>query len=307
MHHAEACPVCGGADAQSWPALTAPFIAEYVLDSEVGSCELRQCTHCGLRYFDRRYDDVDMGRLYASYRGEEYFRVRHHHEFWYTKAVNSLTHDPAVIAARQESLVRALSARIAPDGIGKVLDFGGDSGQLLPRNMGQARFVFDISDARPAPGVTKIAAEADLEPAGYDVVVLTGVLEHVSDPVALLGSVARLLTPGRGCLYAEVPWERYSLGLMGSRAGYLDWLRRHERLLHLVDLYSTSIRVKFRFIPPLGFPKLHEHINFFEERSLSRTLAAAGLDVLDCRRGRLAGERADTLLYAVGRAGPPPV
>jgi hypothetical protein len=49
-----------------------------------------------------------------------------------------------------------------------------------------------------------------------------------------------------------------------------------------VDFWSTAMRVKFRLIPPLGFVKQHEHLNFFDAHSLPILLEHAGLSLLSC-------------------------
>ncbi len=293
MLNIEECPICRATVCKSWSALVAPFIAEYVLHSPVSSCALKECSTCGFRFFNSRFEESEMARLYAGYRGPDYFEVRHRHEFWYSRQHNEDSgKDPAVVASRKAFLLDAIQRKVDRTTLDRVLDFGGDSGQLLPECIGGERHVFEISDAEPVSGVMKVADETHLQAHSYDLVVLSHVLEHTPDPVFLLSKMASLLKPG-GWLYVEVPWERYSLRFQGNSTAisrYLGWLSRHTWLLRIMDFYSTGFRVLLNVVPPFGFLKLHEHINFFDARSLSEGCVKAGLEVQLCWQSRLPKE-----------------
>ncbi len=49
-----------------------------------------------------------------------------------------------------------------------------------------------------------------------------------------------------------------------------------------MDFFSTVVRLKTNLIPPLGIMKCHEHLNYFNEKSLAALLCAAGFDVIEC-------------------------
>jgi SAM-dependent methyltransferase len=278
------CPVCGQGAGREWPSLVAPFIASFVLESSSSPCSLLECESCGLRFFNGRFEPEELNRLYADYRGESYFRSRHGFEPWYGKRHNQGTgHDPKVLAQRKAYLGAFLKQH-GLETVERVLDYGGDSGQFIPDGIGNVRHVFEVSAADPVNGVTKISDEEALSSGSYDLILLSHVLEHVPDPVELLHSLFALLKPGGGALYIEVPHERYRIwsgsGILQQR--YLAWLCRHSALLRLVDFLSTSCRVALGVIPPFGFPKLHEHINLFDETSLRKACEGAGLLVEDC-------------------------
>lgn len=278
------CPSCGGAPSRSWPALTAPFIAEYALQAPVSLCLLLECGSCGLRFFDHRYEDEEMKRLYSGYRGEAYFQARHRHEFWYLRRHNEGTgHDSDVLVARKAATEAFLRGHTEVALLSRVLDYGGDSGQFIPDGIGSQKDVFEVSDAPPIPGVRRYSDEALLEEGGYDLVLLNHVLEHAADPADLLRRVTRLMQPGTGLLHLEVPLERYDLDWVGQGAGEahrLATLATHPHWLRWLDFYSTLFRVAMKAIPPMGFLKLHEHINLFDGRALAKACTSAGLEVL---------------------------
>lgn len=295
------CDCCDGSDLVRWPALVAPFIADYVLGQTSEPCALAECRACGFRFFDLRFTDDEIARLYRHYRGEEYYAARHRHEPWYTRRFNDrFVDDAATIEARQAHLLTTLSS-IADRTLARVIDYGGDCGQLIPPSLGATlRDVYDLSDAPPVAGVRKVDDSA-LARSGYDLAILTGVLEHASEPSRLVERVASLLDR-HGLLYIEVPWERFSLRFVprgSAYAAYLRVLSRRKYLLRALDFYSTAFRVKIDAVPPLGFAKVHEHLSFFDTSSLTRLLQRCGLNVRHAERGVVAGVELATAVASV--------
>lgn len=277
---ASACPSCESTSWTAYPAVVAPFVAEYALGAHgpAPATRLIECRDCGLRFFEDRYTDSEIAKLYDDYRGERYFEARHRHEPWYTRGANSdIGDDPE----RRSVIERFVKRKVAH--VGDLLDYGGDRGQYIPQGLADRSFVYEISGVEPVAGITAIATEKELEGRTFDLVLLCHVLEHASSPRALLERLARLLRDQEGLLYVEVPFERPKLDLLGRRAGYAGWLNALRRMgpaLKAVDFVSTAFRLKLGFVPPLGLVKLHEHINFFDERSLRAMLEAAGLEPL---------------------------
>jgi SAM-dependent methyltransferase len=167
-----------------------------------------------------------------------------------------------------------------------VLDYGGDHGQFLPIAPGLERFVYDISGVPPEPGVTAFATKAELVGRTFDAIVISHVLEHVSDPGHVLDHVCSLAADG-GAIVIEVPDEHFDLRFMGKSEryqAYVDRVLRTQPFARLIDFYSAAFRTKLAMIPPLGFPRMHEHINYFDGRSLRVMLEARGVEVVACER-----------------------
>lgn len=305
MYRIDRCPCCAGESFDRWPALVAPFIADYVLRAPVERCELLECRGCGFRCFDQRFTSEEIARLYGSYRASSYFEARHRHEPWYSRRYNDdLGLSAEVVQVRQEHLLSFVERFVRPAQVEAVLDYGGDKGQLLPAALGRTRHVFEVSDVAPVAGVTRLGREDELSEGRYDLVILSQVLEHHSAPAQLLQQLGRLTRPG-GLVYIEVPHERVRLGLVPRGGGYrwyLDQLRQVPWLTRLVDLWSTAARVKLDVLPPLGFAKLHEHLNFFDVASLRALVGRCGLEVLACERSTLPrGKVRPPLLVCVAR------
>jgi SAM-dependent methyltransferase len=258
----------------------APFIARYACGIEPQACSLCECLSCTFRFFDSRLTDQEIGTLYAGYRGPAYFNARHRYEFWYSATVNAaIGNDPAEVESRKQNLAKILSGR--SDSISSVLDYGGDRGQFIPDHIGTERYVFEISDATTVPGVTRLES---VEQKQFDLVMLTHVLEHCSEPLKFVQELKRLAND-RTIYYFEVPFERPSLRLAPRGALpriYRDVLLRSGPLLTAVDLYSTICRVRFDCNLPLGIHKCSEHLNFFNEKSLRALLERCGYELLEC-------------------------
>lgn len=244
-----------------------------------------ECERCSFRFFDVRLTPEEVDRLYSGYRGDGYFAARHREEPWYSRKVNDgIGQDPAEIIARNRALESFLGEHVDATRIDKVLDYGGDRGQFIPASIGRQKYVFELSDAVPAEGVTRLAKESDIAPGAFDLVMLCGVLEHCSDPAEILRTLRKFGATG-SLLYIGVPYERYDVRFAGggaTYARYLDALLGVPPLLKLVDFYSAAARIRWDFIPPLGLVKCHEHLNFFNAQSITALLKRTGFSVLAC-------------------------
>jgi SAM-dependent methyltransferase len=283
-YRVRSCIGCGDSDLEFRPAIVAPFVADRAFRRPATVCRLAKCRACGLGFFEDRFDDGEAARLYASYRDEAYYQARHHWEGWYTRAFNASLGGAAEMTGRR-ALYRDTIARCTGDAaIDTVLDYGGDRGQLMVGGPGRAHYVYDISGVQPEPGVVSIADSAGLAGEVFDLVLLCEVLEHVSDPARIVGDAAAHVRPG-GLLYVTVPNREFPLTDIPQADWYAAYLRviLQSRLLTIaVDFWSTVIKVKLRRVPPLGFVKMHEHINFFDPTALARMLRLVGLNVLVC-------------------------
>jgi SAM-dependent methyltransferase len=204
-----------------------------------------RCRRCGLAYTDPRptaqqiddfYPDYHAGRRGALGRLEEWYQRRQHRE-----------------------IVRWLDA-LRPQR-GKLLDVGCGAGDLLlaaradgwrvrgvePAADGAAR----ARDERRLDVVEGRFEDASMPAASFDAVVLSGVLEHVHDPVATLRQARALLAPGGLVAVVSLP---------------------------LID--SPQAR---RFGPRWLALDLPRHLYHFDDASFRRLASACGLRVTATR------------------------
>jgi hypothetical protein len=81
-----------------------------------------------------------------------------------------------------------------------LVDYGGDKGQYIP-NLGQKKsYVLEVSENDALPGIDRISNLTEIQKP--DLVILSHVLEHVSNPKAMLEELLKQST----VLYIEVPF-----------------------------------------------------------------------------------------------------
>jgi SAM-dependent methyltransferase len=284
------CPCCQGVRLTSITGIVAPFIASYVLGEPPRVTDLLECEDCSFRFFRERFTAWQIEKLYGGYRGDRYLRERNRYEFWYTRTVNdSIGQSKKEIDTRKERLESFIGSYV-PIPVESVLDYGGDSGQFIPDRVGRNKFVFEISGVKVVDGVQLIPSQEELAGKTFDLILLCHVLEHYSDPADGLRSVSAYLKPGQSKLLIELPYERYILNCLPKRGlltsmyrCYLQWAVRSPFVLKGLDFISSALRVKFNIVFPFGFVKLHEHINFFNEKSIRTLLERSGYDLLACQ------------------------
>jgi SAM-dependent methyltransferase len=278
------CLACGAADLKFRAAITAPFVATRVFRGRSALCRIAHCHSCGLIFFEDRFDDREVADLYVDYRGEAYYLARHRCEPWYTRSFNSELGGAREMSDRRRMFHQTIRHYAPADQIDEVLDYGGDRGQLMVGGPGRDHYVFDISGVEPEAGVVSITDKEALGERTFDLVLLCEVLEHVSDPIRVLAGVVGHVKPG-GLLYVTVPNREFPVTdiPMGAwYSAYLQIILKSRRAILAGDFWSTGFRVKFGRVPPLGFVKMHEHVNFFDPGSLTRLLRRVGLSILIC-------------------------
>lgn len=254
------CPLCGSANRRPvWqgrfcdPAVRAMldrFHYSADLAAELGDAgfELVRCGQCGLLYHARHLDQAGLVRLYRDWTDQgqvSRFEAEHGRA------------DPDVVGRQKIKLALRLHhlARLRfPSRAGlRVLDFGCGNGEhlLAARLIGFATVGIDLSDSRVAaariggmPVYSGLDAFDAAGEAPVEGVILSQVLEHLTDPFGLLRALTARMAPG-GLMYIGVP-----------------------------DCTGVTVPTSFHdfhAVQPL------EHLNGFTPATLDRMAAAAGL------------------------------
>lgn len=154
----------------------------------------------------------------------------------------------AKVAAERSQKIFEILSKHKTHNSGRVLDFGGGDGKLLSTflDSGHICSLVDYSNNQ-LPGVNKIGnTEEDLV-GEFDYVILSHVLEHVSEPLQLIKKLGAHMT-NDGLIYVEIPIE----------------------IVAGLNLHHDPIT----------------HINFFTLSTLISTLQAGGFSVLEAFQGR---------------------
>ncbi|MEI6643873.1 MAG: class I SAM-dependent methyltransferase [Novosphingobium sp.] len=192
--HRPACPLCGKAETRFHAEA---HDIEYCTSDE--SWVWHACDHCGVLFID----PMPVDRLSEIYPANYY-------SYGAGKASTVQKIKEALDRRRFKGLLSAI-----PGTELSVLDIGGGSGWLLDMVKGADRrvthtTVVDLdagaADLARAKGHTFVQGrieDAELE-GQFDFILMLNLIEHVSDPRAMLAKVRRLLKPG-GQLFIKTP------------------------------------------------------------------------------------------------------
>ena len=230
------CPLCGHERGK-------------MLITEYGSVGVKRCANCSLIYTSPRIREPEK-----VYWGAEDKYLAEARLVFEGKAAHH--RDPNYLE-ELELIERHRPAK------GRILDVGCNIGTLLrlarPRG-------WECVGVEPSPTLHRIATEQlglevhncflDELPASqnasFDVVALSDVFEHVTEPVAMLGEARRLLKPD-GLLFVKVPNAR--------------WNVLKQRLAERLDR-----------VPARGIWDSYEHVVHYTDRTLPMTLEAGGFE-----------------------------
>lgn len=149
-------------------------------------------------------------------------------------------HSALPIRLIEQRRLAIIEAMLGPsDGL-DVLEIGSGGGHVLARFPKARRVALDVSTAYLATAAKNLAGhenvrfvhgEADtagFDPASFDRVICTEVLEHTRDPAAILAEIRRILRPG-GVAVITVPNDPLILRLKGVvRRTPVGWLLRDK-------------------------------------------------------------------------------
>jgi hypothetical protein len=259
------CVVCDGELRHLRKALVSPFLATRIWSRPPFCVDLMQCQACGFTFYNPRLSEEEAARLYSGYRSPEYQQMRHASEPWYTEKFNSELASLNSYDLRRTILKPILRDHLSGRTIRRVLDYGGDRGDLVVGLVEGAKpFVYEISGIPPADGVTSVTDPTECK---ADLIVNSNVLEHVGFPRQFLQEIVKIAQPG--CLiFVEVPCES-PFGL----------LRIMKRIAQIGVMALTRPVLARYMLSPASLYMMHEHINYYTEQSLATAMHSAGCSV----------------------------
>ncbi len=209
--------------------------------------EMQLCTHCFFIQTKIPFRDEDLMHLYLDYRSPSYNQERIRFEPEYAKIAAAVGQAEKEVSVRRSALGTLLHKGLRTSDAHTILDYGGADGRFIPDIPG-SKFVYEISNMDPVPGVTRINSESEL--GTYSIVLFAHVTEHVTHPLNLVRKISAYVEPG-GYLYIETPQE----------------ISDQQR----VELQNSALRLN------LG---IHEHINYYCVPAVTALLEAAGFTVV---------------------------
>jgi hypothetical protein len=265
------CVICGCTILRQKPGVVSPFLAKRIWERRPFPVALAECSDCGFKFFNPRLEATEEERLYVGYRSPEYQTMRQSFEPWYTEKLNASISSPESWRTRKSLLASLFRERLNLDGrtFDSVLDFGGDRGDLIAKLFpGSRRFVYEISGVRPITGVETLRTLEECRRYPIDLIITSNVLEHVGSPREVISQIASIAGP-QTLVFNEVPLESPT-----------DWRSRLKRLVQAGILSIARPALAWQVTGPGVFNLMHEHVNYFSQRSLDRLMQVSGFDVV---------------------------
>lgn len=240
------CVCCGSTDIELFPAYLASFVVDRMSGTgenygKLGHCQYLHCKKCDYVGTDIRFSRDEEIRYYQNYMKEEY--CRHRCKYDGDEAYDSLMYysSPEYQTLRRNTAGKFLSEKLNLSSITSVLDFGGDTGAMIPDELQHAtRYVTDIQERELVEGVKAVNSPDECGP--VDLLICGHTLEHVSEPGPFMVQIRNYMKSG-SLIYMEIPVE------------------------------SCKNHVKNHLF--------HEHINRFDLNSLTTFMLAQGFDIVE--------------------------
>jgi 2-polyprenyl-3-methyl-5-hydroxy-6-metoxy-1,4-benzoquinol methylase len=242
--------------------------------SNCGACAAqasrrRQVARLGNGVHVMRCDNCGVTALHPSPSLEE---LKRHYDSYYLTRTNDPHRQDRLVQLHQQ-VVDYLVSHASSSGRLSFLDHGCGGGAFLRCVARQGHFAVgtdvssqNVRQLREAAQRDSLDIElldlstgslADFGNRRVDIITLFQVIEHVRDPLDLVGSLAPLQRPG-GLFYIECP---------NDAGAWVQIKNPAHRLLRTNSWHS------------LKYP---EHLHGFTRRSITSLLGAAGYDVVDC-------------------------
>ena len=262
------CPSCGEAISRCRRALVSPFLARRIWKRDPFEIALMRCGTCGLFFFNPRLEPDEEARLYSGYRGAEYQSLRQYFEPWYTQRFNASITSPEFLEVRKTKIREILQEFVSAKQTSRILDFGGAQGELVLNLIpGAESYVYDVSGVESLDGVSACADLEECRNQNFDLILCSNVLEHLGSPRTAVEQMRQIARPDT-LLWVDVPHESPCGSTLVGR-----------RVLQTALLSVTRPRVALSLAKPGALYLMHEHVNFFGEQALRRTVATAGWTV----------------------------
>jgi SAM-dependent methyltransferase len=228
-------------------------IEDFVLNRMLGDVSPRpaepnqmiHCQDCNYAGSSYRFDQDEEKRYYTGYMGPEYAAARG------CQAAAAYYDSEIYKALRRDMCSTTLLPFIDFSSIQSVLDYGGNTGEMIPTELNHAsRYVVDTEPRLLPTGATAISDPSQSGP--VDLVICGHTLEHVSYPLDVLKDLVRYVRSGTW-FYLEVPVEnegKYSDGYNFSE--HINYFRDStlEKLLELTgfELHLSKMEIYYNSI-----------------------------------------------------------
>jgi SAM-dependent methyltransferase len=209
MKKIDYCVCCESKNIETFPG----HIAGFVIDRMTGNnkskgnidCKYIHCIDCDYIGCDVRFELEEEKLYYKNYMKEEYINHRCQYEGEGMRSILNYHSEDEYRKIRRRGASVAMDGVIDFSKIASVLDFGGDTGDMIPIELSHCKkYVTDVEVRKLNIEVISIQSPEDCGP--VDLVICGHVIEHVSDPNNLINEIKKYLRSG-GWIYLEAPLD----------------------------------------------------------------------------------------------------
>jgi len=253
MQFTNICPVCNSKNDEFKVAPISKWMLYHlygwrtdITDSPLAlNAPVYRCDECDFVYFSGRYDSGEMNKIYSDYQGK---RIDNREIFQPNiRLMGGGLANSQILHENRKNYFKDFIANLNLQFTKRprILDFGGN-GSNIPEHEYEI-FSYDVGNESTPKYVRQISSLEDiLNLPTFDMITNTHVLEHISEPQALLQDI-RGICKKETYLYLEVPYE-----------------------------FATPINQPSNLEKCLGLEGIDEHINKFNVKSLLALLTNTG-------------------------------
>lgn len=270
-------------------SIVAPWITE-IMNLPITLSFYYSCGNCEFAFFERFPEELLNG-LYANYRSDVYFKIRHLWEPWYGKKENLAFSE--IDSSRPNRNVERRKANVSKifeqsgvflSEISGCLDFGGDKGQFIPTEIQGNKYILDpqITSSYTLNSISFVSTLDDIPDRSLGLVMSCMTLEHVNDVDKVLENMMKVLNLN-GHIFLEVPMDGFKVSRLHKTEIYRNYIIRiskFKNLFRFIDFLSGIWRLFFRRIPFWGILKQSEHINYFNCQNLNFLISKFNLELI---------------------------
>lgn len=206
MYRATECLACGSSDLLIRPGFLSRIIVWRTTGTDFGEDiqnNVMICSKCTFEFSEFRLSNDEEIKYYTDYRSAMYDQQRKICTPFYEN-LKTIFEQPWYIETRKKAVSDLVSKFVDPLKINSLLDYGGDTGCLIPDVFKTAKkYVYDLSNRSLINDVYLYNLEDKFK---FDLVICSHVLEHKSNPSDLITQLKELMNES-GLLYLEVPYK----------------------------------------------------------------------------------------------------